>query len=165
MVVAVIVSMMTSWLVSGRPGRWCCSRSPRLYWSTGCSAIPDHGRPVRSSGCISLRRAAQVSGVRSEFRRTPQTARSRRLREDSESFLTVTHPFHPLVGQRLRVLFERHYKATGLSLCCEGGPAGTVMLPVAWTDRGKPAGLRAPGYEELVELAGLVRALTTRRQD
>ena len=98
-------------------------------------------------------------------RRTPQTARSRRLREDSESFLTVTHPFHPLAGQRLRVLFERHYKATGLSLCCEGGPAGTVMLPVAWTDRGKPAGQRALGYEELVELAELVHALTTRRQD
>ena len=98
-------------------------------------------------------------------RRIPQTARSRRLREDSESFLTVTHPFHPLTGQRLRVLFERHYKATGLSLCCEGGPAGTVMLPVAWTDRGKPVAPRALGYEELVELAALVRGLTTRRQD
>lgn len=98
-------------------------------------------------------------------RRIPQTARSRRLREDSESFLTVTHPFHPLTGQRLRVLFERHYKAAGLSLCCEGGPAGTVMLPVAWTDRGKLVAPRALGYEELVELAELVRALTTRRQD
>src|SRR5450759_3876190 len=98
-------------------------------------------------------------------RRTPQTARSRRLREDSESFLTVTHPFHPLAGQRLRVLFERHYKATGLSLCCERGPVGTVMMPAAWPDRGKTAVPRAMGYEELVELAALVRALTTRRQD
>src|ERR1035437_2819006 len=98
-------------------------------------------------------------------RRTPQTARSRRLREDSESFLTVTHPFHPLAGQRLGVVFERHYKVTGLSLCCEGGPAGTVRLAGAWTDRGKPAGLRALGYEELVELAGLVYVLTTRQQD
>jgi hypothetical protein len=127
------------------------------------NATPNRGRSVRSGGCISRKRAA--SGARSEFRRTPQTARSRRLREDSESFLTVTHPFHPLTGQRLRVLFERHYKATGLSLCCEGGPAGTVMLPVAWTDRGKPVAPQALGYEELLELAELVRALTTRRQD
>ena len=28
-------------------------------------------------------------------------------REVPESFVTVTHPFHPLSGQRLRVLFER----------------------------------------------------------
>ena len=97
-------------------------------------------------------------------RRTPQTARSRPRREDSESFLTVTHPFHPLAGQRLRVLFERRYKATGLAFCCEGGPAGSVMLPVAWTDRGKPAADRALGYEELVELAALVGALATRRE-
>ena len=89
----------------------------------------------------------------------------RRLGEDSESFLTVTHPFHPLAGQRLRVLFERRYKATGLSLCCEGGPVGSVMLPVDWTDRGKPAAARALGFEELVELAALVHALATRRGD
>ena len=61
------------------------------------------------------------------------------------------------------MLFERRYKATGLSFCCQGGPAGSVMLPVAWTDRGKPAAEHALGYEELVELAALVRALTTRR--
>jgi hypothetical protein len=84
-------------------------------------------------------------------RRTAQTARSRKAREDSESFLTVTHPFHPLAGQRLRVLFERRYKPGGiafcceggLAFCCEGGPAGSVMLPVAWTDRGEPAADRA----------------------
>ena len=70
-----------------------------------------------------------------------------------------------MAGQRLRVLFERRYKATGLALWCEGGPAGTVMLPVAWTDRGKPPAEQALGYEELVELAALVGALTTRRQD
>jgi hypothetical protein len=67
-----------------------------------------------------------------------------------------------LVGQQLRVLFERRYEAGGLSLCCEGGPLGSVMLPVDWTDRGKPAAAGAVGYEELVELAGLVRALATR---
>ena len=75
----------------------------------------------------------------------------------------MTHPFHPLAGQRLRVLFERRYKATGLAFSCEGGPLGTVMLPVAWTDRARPAADRAVGCEELIELAALVRALATRR--
>ena len=70
-----------------------------------------------------------------------------------------------MAGQRLRVLFERCYKAGGLSFCCEGGRAGSVMLPVAWTDRGRPAAPLALGYEELVAVAALVRALTTRRVD
>jgi hypothetical protein len=97
------------------------------------------------------------------YRRTSQTARSRKPREDSESFLTVTHPFHPLAGQRLRVLFERRYKASGLAFCCEGGPLGSVMLPAGWTDRGVPGSAVALGYEQLVELAALVHALATRR--
>jgi hypothetical protein len=96
-------------------------------------------------------------------RRTPQTTRSRKPLEVSESFLTVTHPFHPLAGQRLRVLFERHYKSTGLGFCCEGGPLGSVMLPAGWTDRGVAPEPRALGYEQLVELAALVRALATHR--
>jgi hypothetical protein len=99
-----------------------------------------------------------------EFRRTPHTARSRRSGEVSESFVTVTHPFHPLAGQRLRVLFERRYQAGGLALCCEGGSLGTVMLPVDWTDRGTPAASGVVGFEELIELAALVRALATRRE-
>jgi len=77
----------------------------------------------------------------------------------------VTHPFHPLAGQRLRVLFERRYEASGVAFSCEGGPLGTVMLPVDWTDRGRPPAGHALGYEELVELGALVRALATRREE
>ena len=62
------------------------------------------------------------------------------------------------------MLFERRYVARGLAFCCEGGPLGSVMLPVDWTDRGRPAAERALGFEELVELAGLVRGLATRRE-
>jgi hypothetical protein len=61
------------------------------------------------------------------------------------------------------VLFERRYKATGVAFCCEGGPLGSVMLPASWTDRDEPAAAQALGYEQLVELAGLVRALVTHR--
>jgi hypothetical protein len=73
----------------------------------------------------------------------------------------VTHPFHPLAGQRLRVLFERKL-AGGVAVSCEGGPLGSLMLPLSWTDRG-PAPARAPlTYEVLVELAEAVSAVQTR---
>jgi hypothetical protein len=75
--------------------------------------------------------------------------------------VTVTHPFHPLAGQRLRVLFERRL-AGGLALSCEGGPLGSLMLPLAWTDRG-PAGSATPlSYEALVELAAVIAAVSSR---
>jgi hypothetical protein len=98
---------------------------------------------------------------RSEFPRNPQTARSRRDREVPESFVMVTHPFHPLSGQRLRVLFERKLPG-GLAVSCEGGPLGSVMLPLAWTDRG-PAAAGAPlTYEVLVDLAAVITAAGAR---
>ena len=94
-------------------------------------------------------------------RRSPHTARSRSSGEVSESFVTVTHPFHPLAGQRLRVLFERKL-AGGLAVSCEGGPLGSLMLPLAWTDR-DPAAADAPlTYEVLAELAGAISAVQSR---
>ena len=70
----------------------------------------------------------------------------------------MTHPFHPLVGQRLEVLFERHMPA-GLALSCDGGALGRMLLPAAWTDRvtsERPARLN---YEVLVELAAVIGPL------
>ena len=94
-------------------------------------------------------------------RRAPQTAWPRKPCEVPESFVTVTHPFHPLTGQRLRVLFERRL-AGGRAVSCEGGPLGSLMLPVTWTDRG-PAAAPAPlTYEVLIELAEVISAVTSR---
>ena len=82
-------------------------------------------------------------------------------REVPESFVTVTHPFHPLSGQRLRVLFERKL-AGGLAVSCEGGPLGSLMVPLAWTDRG-PAAAAAPlTYEVLIDLAEVISAVSPR---
>jgi uncharacterized membrane-anchored protein len=70
----------------------------------------------------------------------------------------VTHPFHPLAGQRLEVLFERRLPS-GLAYSCDGGVLGRMLLPAAWTDRGateRPARL---SYESLVELAAVISAL------
>ena len=73
----------------------------------------------------------------------------------------MTHPFHPLSGQRLRVLFERKLPG-GLAVSCEGGPLGSLMLPLAWTDRG-PGPAAAPlSYEVLVDLAAAVSAVQSR---
>ena len=73
----------------------------------------------------------------------------------------MTHPFHPLSGQRLRVLFERKLPG-GLAVSCEGGPLGSVMLPLTWTDRG-PAAAEAPlTYEVLIGLAAAVSAVAAR---
>jgi len=48
--------------------------------------------------------------------------------------VTVTLPFHPLVGQRLRVLGQQR-SPRGLEFDCDGGGRGRVRLPAAWTDR------------------------------
>lgn len=75
----------------------------------------------------------------------------------SES-LIVTHPFHPLCGQRLSILFERK-RPEGQLYICEGGPLGTLGLPATWTSFGPPAAERPLTVEVLIELAALVAAL------
>ncbi len=64
----------------------------------------------------------------------------------------VTHPFHPLRGQRVAVLFERRY-ADGRLYVCEGGPSGSIGVPEDATDR-VPAPACTPLTGEV--LAGLV---------
>jgi Family of unknown function (DUF5372) len=75
----------------------------------------------------------------------------------------VTHPFHPLAGQRLPVILERRRSGAELVLVCEGGPAGRVTVPVGWTDRAPgPLGHRL-ALDGLAELARLAAALGHRR--
>ena len=75
----------------------------------------------------------------------------------------MTHPFHPLSGQRLRVLFERK-TPDGLAVSCEGGPLGSLMVPLAWTDRGVPGADVPLTYEVLVDLAGVISAVNPRHE-
>lgn len=80
------------------------------------------------------------------------TARSRSTEFD---FLLVTHPFHPMAGQRVPILFQRRLKHGGLIYVCEGGPLGSAALPESFTDRGLPPAngpLTAELLEELVVL-------------
>jgi len=78
----------------------------------------------------------------------------------------VTHPFHPLAGQRLRVLFaRRRWCGEGVEYVCELESARRVVLRQEWTDRGPaPAGQRV-SVEGLTALRALVDALAGRLAD
>jgi hypothetical protein len=75
--------------------------------------------------------------------------------------LIVTHPFHPLTGQRVAILFERTYRylPLGRVYVCDGGTLGNVTLPEHFTDRGAPAAARPLTVDVLADLASVVSAL------
>ena len=78
---------------------------------------------------------------------------------DLLGFVVVTHPFHPLSGQRLEVLFAKR-RGDGVVLVCAGGVYGSVTLPEAWTDRGglpEAYRLAAEGLAALDTLACAIR--------
>lgn len=69
----------------------------------------------------------------------------------------VTHPFHPLRGERLVVLSERRVGGTRLYVC--EASSGAVALPEEATDRGpEPAG-RPLTIAVLAELAVVIAAI------
>jgi hypothetical protein len=72
--------------------------------------------------------------------------------------LVVTHPFHPLSGQRLEVLFAKR-RDEGVVFVCGGGVYGSITLPQAWTDRGEPPLAHRLSAEGLAALDTLVRAM------
>jgi len=77
---------------------------------------------------------------------------------DRLGFVVVTHPFHPLSGQRLEVLFAKR-RDDGMVFVCAGGIYGSVTLPHAWTDRGEPPRGCRLSVEGLAALDTLVRAM------
>jgi uncharacterized protein DUF5372 len=68
----------------------------------------------------------------------------------------VTHPFHPLNGQRLEVLYVKRRGADTVFVC-SGGVSGQITLPRAWTDRGEPPLAPRLSAERLAELDMLIR--------
>ena len=71
--------------------------------------------------------------------------------------LVVTHPFHPLRGERLVVLSERRGGATRLYLC--EAPSGAVALPEEATDRGPEPAERPLTIGVLAELAVVIAGI------
>jgi len=69
--------------------------------------------------------------------------------------VVVTHPFHPLHGQRLDVLRVCRFP-TGRRYVCDGGVLGRVTLPEDATDRGPAPAERPLSMEVLAVLAVVV---------
>ena len=82
----------------------------------------------------------QVSGFWVCRRRRHSAASS----SDPSGFVIVTHPFHPLDGQRLEVLYVKRRGADTVFVCA-GGISGQITLLQSWTDRGAAAGAAAVG--------------------
>ncbi len=70
----------------------------------------------------------------------------------------VTHPFHPLMGQRVPILFVRRRAGVRIYVC-EAGPLGSVSLPEEFTDRGVTPAARPLTAEVLAELAATITTL------
>ena len=80
---------------------------------------------------------------------------------DRLGFVVVTHPFHPLCGQRLEVLFAKR-RDDGVVFVCGGGAYGSITLPQAWTDRGEPPLAHRLSAEGLAALDTLFRSMSGR---
>jgi Family of unknown function (DUF5372) len=76
-------------------------------------------------------------------------------------FVIVTHPFHPLNGQRLDVLYVKRRGADTVFVCA-GGVSGQITLPQAWTDRGEQPLAHRLSAERLAGLGTLARSLRGR---
>jgi IS30 family transposase len=61
--------------------------------------------------------------------------------------LPSTHPFHPLCGQRLDVLYVKR-RAWDSVFVCSGGISGQITLLRSWTDRAEPPGAHRLSAEE-----------------
>ena len=73
-------------------------------------------------------------------------------------FVVVTHPFHPLNGQRLEVLFVKR-RAGEPVFVCSGGVGGQMTVPRSWTDRGDAPRAYRLSIEGLAELSAVTRAI------
>ena len=70
----------------------------------------------------------------------------------------MTHPFHPLCGQSLQVLFAK-LRAGDVVFVCVGGVLGRVTVPRSWTDRGDPRSVDRLSVDSLAALDTLVKLL------
>jgi hypothetical protein len=76
-------------------------------------------------------------------------------------FVAVIHPFHPLTGQHLEVLYVKRRGAETVFVC-SGGVSGLITLPLSWTDRGELPRSERLSIEGLAELAAATRAIQGR---
>ena len=91
----------------------------------------------------------------------PRRRHSAASPSDDLGFVVVTHPFHPLLGRRLAVLFVKRRAGDTVLVCC-GGVSGQITLPWSWTDRGEPPRAHRLSAERLAQLLATTRAIQGR---
>jgi hypothetical protein len=77
--------------------------------------------------------------------------------------VVVTHPFHPLRGQRLEVLLDRRCGGSRVFVC-DAGDGRNLELAEDATDRRLVSSERPLSFEVLVGLAAVVVAITERKE-
>ena len=77
-------------------------------------------------------------------------------RSHDSDFLRVTHPFHPLAGQLVLILFERKLKWGGRAYTCDAGAFGNATLHESYTDRGMTPANTPLTVEVLADLLILI---------
>ncbi len=75
--------------------------------------------------------------------------------------LGVTHPFHPLFGRQLEILYVKR-RGDAVVFVCSGGVSGQITLPEAWTDRGESPARYRLSADGLAALDTLTRAVEGR---
>ena len=73
----------------------------------------------------------------------------------------MTHPFHPLAGREVEVVYSMKRGATRMFVVDAGGGV-RMTLPVEWTDRGPAPETARVTAESLIDLYALVNALVSR---
>jgi Family of unknown function (DUF5372) len=76
----------------------------------------------------------------------------------------VTHPFHPLVGRRVEVLYSMKRGSTRMFVV-DTGSGARMTLPVEWTDRGPAPESARVSQESLTRLRLLLNALMSRCEE
>ena len=73
----------------------------------------------------------------------------------------MTHPFHPLAGREVEVVYSMKRGSTRMFVL-DAGAGVRMTVPVEWTDRSTaPEAVRASA-ESLIDLYALVKALVSR---
>ena len=119
-----------------------------------------------SSGAISRGRCGawryrKIMGKACVCSACPRRRHNAASSSDPLGFVIVTHPFHPLNGQRLEILYAKRRGAATVFVCA-GGFSGQMTLPQAWTDRGEPPGPGRLSAEGLTALGAATRAVQGR---
>jgi hypothetical protein len=70
----------------------------------------------------------------------------------------VTHPFHPLFGKTVEILYSKR-RGGGRVFVCDPGDGSSMTVQIEWTDRGPAAEVARLSHESLSELRILVNAL------